>query len=53
MNSSNLDAEFWENRYRNQETGWDLGTVSPPLKAYIDQLEDKDVAILIPGWECL
>jgi len=49
MNSSNLDADFWENRYRNQETGWDLGTVSPPLKDYIDQLENKDAAILIPG----
>ena len=49
MNSSNLDASFWENRYRKQETGWDLGAVSPPLKSYIDQLDQQEAAILIPG----
>lgn len=26
-----------------------MGAVSPPLKAYIDQLEIKDISILIPG----
>ncbi len=44
-----LDARFWTAKYKNQETGWDLGQVSPPLKAYFDQLEDKDLKILIPG----
>lgn len=44
-----LDAEYWNSRYMNQETGWDLGEVSPPLKDYIDQIEDKDLKILIPG----
>jgi len=47
--STNLNAEFWTKRYKDQQTGWDLGTVSPPLKAYIDQLEDKSLRILIPG----
>jgi len=44
-----LDQAFWENRYLLNETGWDLGEVSPPLKAYIDQLTDKNLRILIPG----
>jgi SAM-dependent methyltransferase len=44
-----LDQTFWENRYVLNETGWDLGEVSPPLKAYIDQLTDKNLRILIPG----
>ncbi len=44
-----LDKNFWENRYKTGETGWDMGEVSPPLKAYFDQLEDKNIKILIPG----
>jgi SAM-dependent methyltransferase len=44
-----LNKDFWNNRYINNQTGWDLGTISPPLKAYIDQLEDKAIDILIPG----
>ena len=44
-----MDADFWEDRWKNEETGWDMGTVSPPLKAYFDQLEDKSLKILIPG----
>lgn len=31
------------------DTGWDMGMVSPPIKAYIDQLENRDLSILIPG----
>ncbi|HVZ26026.1 MAG TPA: methyltransferase domain-containing protein [Sediminibacterium sp.] len=44
-----LDAEYWNQRYIRQETGWDLHQVSPPLQAYIDQLTDKNLSILIPG----
>lgn len=44
-----LSADYWNNRYVNNASQWDLGMVSPPLKNYIDQLEDKDIAILIPG----
>lgn len=44
-----LDGHYWENRYRNAETGWDIGHVSTPLKAYFDQLADKKQSILIPG----
>jgi SAM-dependent methyltransferase len=45
----NLNEDFWDQRYKNNDTGWDLGNVSPPLKAYIDQLTDKSLRILIPG----
>jgi len=45
----NLDKNFWSNRYTEKSTGWDLGTVSPPLKMYFDQLTDKSIHILIPG----
>lgn len=44
-----LDQNYWRSRYRNNETGWDLKQISPPLKNYIDQLKDKSVKILIPG----
>lgn len=44
-----LDKEFWENKYRDDKAGWDIGSVSTPIKEYIDQLENKDLKILIPG----
>jgi len=45
-----ITNEYWDSRYRSGETGWDIGKVSPPLKAYFDQLEhDKSIKILIPG----
>lgn len=45
----NLDKEFWNNRYKENEIGWDIGSVSIPIKEYIDQLTDKTIKILIPG----
>ncbi|NKI27797.1 methyltransferase domain-containing protein [Arenibacter sp. 6A1] len=45
----NLNKEFWEDRYISQDTGWDIGHISTPLKSYIDQLRDKTIKILIPG----
>jgi len=44
-----LDKNYWDKRYHDRETGWDIGKVSRPLKEYIDQLANKDIAILIPG----
>lgn len=44
-----LSTEFWDNRYKTKDTGWDLGAISPPLKTYFDQLTDKNLKILIPG----
>jgi len=40
---------FWVDRYAKGETGWDIGAVSLPLKEYIDQIKDKNIALLVPG----
>ena len=42
---------FWEKRWQNGYTGWDLGAVSPPLKAFVDQipLGNRQLKVLIPG----
>lgn len=44
-------SQLWEERWQHGYTGWDLGAVSPPLKAYIDQIppERRHLKILIPG----
>lgn len=44
-----LNKTYWETRYQNKETGWDAGSITTPLKDYIDQLTNKDLKILIPG----
>ncbi len=44
-----LSAKVWDDRYKNNDIGWDLGEVSTPLKTYFDQLENKELKILIPG----
>lgn len=45
----NLNSEYWEKRYLNQDTGWDTGNITTPIKEYIDQIDDKNLKILIPG----
>ncbi len=44
-----MNKEFWTQRYQQKNTGWDIGEISNPLKEYIDQLQNKDLKILIPG----
>lgn len=44
-----LSEEFWDNQYKINEIGWDLGVISPPLKSYFDQLSERNLKILIPG----
>lgn len=44
-----LDQEFWDQRYVNGNTGWDLGHASTPLVEYVSQIENKNLSILIPG----
>jgi methyl halide transferase len=43
--------EYWEQRWQNADTGWDLRAASPPLAAYLRQiaLEDRDMTVLVPG----
>ncbi|MEQ9441048.1 MAG: methyltransferase domain-containing protein [Cyclobacteriaceae bacterium] len=44
-----LNEHYWTNRYQQEQTGWDVGFVTTPIKTYIDQLTDKSIKILIPG----
>ncbi|MEP6674781.1 MAG: methyltransferase domain-containing protein [Ferruginibacter sp.] len=44
-----LDDQYWSGRYIKNESQWDLGAISTPLKDYIDQLNELSVSILIPG----
>lgn len=46
---SSLDKDYWENRYAGNQTGWDVGEITTPLKEYFNQITDKTKAILIPG----
>jgi len=43
------ENEYWTQRYLEEQTGWDIGYPSTPIKKYIDQLTDKEISILIPG----
>lgn len=44
-----LDPSYWNLRYEQGTTGWDIGDISTPLKTYFDQLTNKSLYILIPG----
>jgi SAM-dependent methyltransferase len=45
----NLDERYWQNRYEQNQTQWDVGAITPPLRRYIDQLTNQEMKILIPG----
>lgn len=56
--STSFDTSYWQNRYKDSDTPWDIGYASPPLVAYFDKLIEKDennlennknLKILIPG----
>lgn len=44
-----LDQTYWDNQYQANDTGWDLGKISPPLQSHIDRIQSKNTKILIPG----
>lgn len=44
-----LNSTYWEERYKNNQTAWNVGEITAPLKEYIDQIDDKTIRILIPG----
>jgi methyl halide transferase len=44
-----LNDQYWSERYKTDQSRWDIGQVAPALKAYFDQLPDKNISILIPG----
>jgi len=44
-----FDKNYWEQKYIENATGWDIGSISLPLEAYFNQLTKKKLKILIPG----
>ena len=44
-----LDAHYWNHRWEQGTSGWDIGYAAPAIVQYMQQYPDKDVAILIPG----
>jgi hypothetical protein len=49
MNKIIFDKKFWESQYQNNDTGWDTGGITTPIKEYIDQLIINNLTILVPG----
>ena len=49
MMNTKFDKSYWETKYSNDQTGWDIGYISTPLQSYIDQIKNKKISILIPG----
>jgi trans-aconitate methyltransferase len=48
-------TEFWQERFEKKETGWDRGSPSPQLLAWLDRAELQPCRIAVPGcgsgWE--
>lgn len=44
-----MEKEFWEQRWIDQQTGWDIGYASPAIVDYFNNIENNDIKILIPG----
>ncbi len=44
-----LNKEYWSKRYVENNIPWDAGTITTPIKEYVDQLKNKELKILIPG----
>lgn len=44
-----FDENYWNTRWKQNETGWDIGYASHVLTDYMSTITDKNCAILIPG----
>ncbi len=44
-----MNKDYWQNRYLDEQTGWDIGEASTPIRAYFDAVTNKKANILIPG----
>lgn len=44
-----FDKTYWESKYSDEATGWDIGYAAAPLVEYFKQLANKNLKILIPG----
>jgi Thiopurine S-methyltransferase (TPMT). len=49
MNFSPLDGNYWDDRYKNKETGWDIGYPAAAIVSYAEESIAKNASILIPG----
>jgi SAM-dependent methyltransferase len=49
MQGETMSEAYWNSLYENDDLGWDIGFPSPVITRYIDQLNNRDMAILIPG----
>ncbi len=44
-----FSPDYWNDRYLNDQTGWDLGMPSPALMQYMGSIRNVSVKVLIPG----
>ena len=49
MSAKKLDASYWNDRYTEGRTGWDIGEANRGLIDYVASRFDKSTRILIPG----
>lgn len=47
--SDQLNEKYWQDRYEQQDSPWDAGRITTPIKEFADSLADKSLRILIPG----
>ena len=44
-----MDKSFWESRWQDKNTGWDIGYANPAISNFMEQYPNKGAAILIAG----
>ena len=44
-----LDSKYWNNRYEQFDTGWDVGSITPPLEEYFSSFKMFNSKILVIG----
>lgn len=49
MKNNSFSQDFWNMRWKENQTGWDIGYASPAIVHYLEQYSKKNAAILIPG----
>ena len=49
MSDNKLSAQYWNQRYIDQNTPWDIGQPSPAIVKYLQENVQQSTRILIPG----
>ena len=50
MNTTpHFNEAYWNQRYEQKQTGWDIGYASTPLIQFAESIREKNIKILIPG----